>query len=112
EGTPQATGEGLAADMGPAPDAPGFERPARLRDRLATVRKAIERQQMVADRSEDLDVVGLAEDELEASVQVFYVRRGRVVGRKGFVIDKVEDVDRPELVADILEQLYGDSPLG
>src|SRR3954454_1415819 len=42
-------------------------RPPRLRDRLATVRKAIERQQMVADKSEDLDVVGLAEDELEAS---------------------------------------------
>ncbi len=46
---------------------------------------------MVADRTEDLDVIGLAEDELEASVQVFYVRKGRVVGRKGFVVDKVED---------------------
>src|SRR5262249_40582409 len=102
----------LESEMRAASDALEFERAARLRDRLASVRKAIERQQMVADRSEDLDVIGIAEDELEASAQVFYVRRGRVVGRKGFVIDKVEDVDRPELVADILEQLYGDSPLG
>ena len=55
--------------------------------------KAIEKQQMVADRNEDLDVIGIADDELEAAVQVFYVRRGRVVGRKGFIVDKVEDLD-------------------
>src|SRR4051812_26956237 len=85
-----------------------FELAARLRDRLASVRKAIEKQQMVAERSENLDVIGLAEDELEASVQVFYVRRGRVTGRKGFIVDKVEDVDRPALISSILEQLYGE----
>src|SRR5690606_40228735 len=82
------------------------------RGRLASVRKAIERQQMVAERDEDLDVVGIAEDDLEAAVQVFYVRRGRVVGRKGFVIDKVEDLTPGELVGDILEALYDDPPLG
>ena len=69
-----------------------YERAAQLRDRLANVRKAIERQQMVADRDEELDVIGIAEDDLEAAVQVFFVRKGRVVGRKGFVVDKVEDV--------------------
>src|SRR5690554_1621532 len=89
-----------------------LERAARLRDRLATVRKAIERQQMVAERNEDLDVIGIAEDELEAAVQVFFVRRGRVVGRKGFVVDKVEDLAPGELVGDILEELYDDPPLG
>jgi excinuclease ABC subunit C len=89
-----------------------FERAARLRDRLTSVRKAIEKQQMVADRNEDLDVVGIAEDDLEAAVQVFFVRRGRVVGRKGFVVDKVEDVGPGELVGDILEGLYDDPPLG
>ena len=65
---------------------------------------------MVGAKEEDLDVIGFAEDPLEASVQVFYVRRGRVTGRKGLVVDKVEDVDPPELVARILEQLYGDAP--
>ncbi|MPY91807.1 MAG: excinuclease ABC subunit UvrC [Acidimicrobiia bacterium] len=88
-----------------------FERAARLRDRLATVRKAIEKQQIVGDRSEDLDVIGLAEDELEAAVQVFYVRRGRVVGRRGFVLDKVEALSRPQLVGSILEGLYYDEPI-
>jgi excinuclease ABC subunit C len=87
-----------------------FEQAARLRDRLATVRKAIEKQQMVTEKPEDLDVVGITEDELEAAVQVFYVRRGRVVGRKGFVVDKVEDLSRNQLVGSVLEQLYAESP--
>jgi excinuclease ABC subunit C len=83
-----------------------YERAARLRDQLTSVRKAIERQQMVARKEEDFDVIGLADDELEASVQVFLVRRGRVVGRRGLVVDKVEDLDTSQLVARLLEQLY------
>src|SRR3954467_9568874 len=87
-----------------------FERAARLRDRLSSVRKAIEKQAMVTERPEDIDVVGIAEDELEAAVQVFFVRRGRVVGRKGFVVDKVEDVTDAQLVSHIIEGLYTESP--
>ena len=83
---------------------------ARIRDQLGSVRKAIERQQMVASREEDFDLLGIEEDALEASVQVFYVRNGRVVGRKGLVVDKVEDVEPPALVARIVEQLYADAP--
>ncbi len=90
-----------------------FELAARHRDRLMSVRKAIEKQQMVGARSEDFDVIGLVDDELEAAVQVFYVRRGRVMGRRGFIVDKAEDLDRAELVARALERLYfGESPLG
>ncbi|MEX2256371.1 MAG: excinuclease ABC subunit UvrC, partial [Acidimicrobiia bacterium] len=95
--------QGAAAEL-------DYERAARLRDQLASVRKAIERQQMVAAKEEDFDVIGIAEDELEASVQVFFVRRGRVVGRRGLVVDKVEDVDTAGLVERLLEQLYADAP--
>jgi excinuclease ABC subunit C len=102
----------LEGEMHDAAEQLEFERAARLRDRLASVRKAIERQQMVTDRSEDLDLIGLAEDELEAAVQVFYVRRGRVVGRKGMIVDKVEDLTRAQLVGRIVEELYADPPLG
>ncbi len=102
----------LEAEMADAAGRLEFERAARLRDRLGAVRKAIEKQQMVTESAEDLDCFGLAEDELEAAVQVFYVRRGRVVGRKGFIVDKVEDLTRHQLVADILEQHYADPTLG
>jgi excinuclease ABC subunit C len=102
----------LEADMRAAASELEFERAARLRDRLATVRKAIEKQQMVVEGGEDVDVVGIADDDLEASVQVFFVRRGRVVGRKGFVVDKVEDLTGPELVSRVLEGLYYEPTLG
>lgn len=100
----------LETEMAEASAGLEFERAARLRDRLAAVQKVLERQQMVLDRDEDLDVVGVAGDELEASVQVFFVRRGRVVGRKGYVIDRAEDLSDSELVDRILEGLYGDPP--
>ena len=101
----------LEKSMREAADGLDYERAARVRDRLVSVRKAIERQQMVTERSEDIDVIGVAEDDLEAAVQVFFVRKGRVVGRKGFVLDKVEDLSPAQLVANILEQLYGEPTL-
>ena len=100
----------LEAEMAGAAKELEYERAARLRDRLLAVRKAIEKQQMVAERSEDIDVIGIADDELEAAVQVFFVRKGRVVGRKGFVLDKVEELSPGGLVDRILESLYGDDP--
>jgi len=98
--------------MHEASDALEFERAARLRDQIVSVRKAIERQQMVDAKEEDYDAIGIVDDPLEASVQVFLVRKGRVVGRKGIVVDKVEDVTRPELVGRLLELLYGGAVTG
>ena len=93
-----------------ASDNQEYERAARLRDRLAAVNKAIAKQQIVTTAPEDFDVIGIADDELEAAVQVFYVRRGRVVGRKGIMVDKVEELTPGDLVGRIIEQLYYDPP--
>ncbi len=100
----------ITGEMGDAAKALEFEKAARLRDRLESVERAIERQQMVAERGEDLDIIGVSDDELEASVQVFFVRRGRVVGRKGFVLDKVEELSDGALVGRVMESMYGDEP--
>lgn len=100
----------IAERMSEASVAQEYELAARLRDRLTAVRRAMERQQIVADRSEDVDVIGIAHDDLEASVQVFYVRHGRVVGRRGFIVDKVEPLGEAELIDRVLEELYGEEP--
>ena len=100
----------LEEKMKSAADELEFELAARTRDRLGAVRRAIEKQQMVADTNDDLDVIGVTDDELEAAVQVFYVRRGRVVGRKGFILDKVLPITDTELTERILEELYFDEP--
>ena len=100
----------LEAEMTQAAAEMEFEQAARLRDRLATVRRAIERQQMVGDTNEDVDVIGVHEDDLEAAAQVFFVRRGRVVGRLGFILDKVMDLSPDQTMSAVLEQVYGDAP--
>ncbi len=103
---------GLEAEMREASAALEFERASVLRDKLDAVRAADAVRQMELDRPEDLDVLGLAEDELEAAVQVFHVRSGKVVGRSALFVDKVEDLTPAELVARILVDLYADAPAG
>ena len=93
-----------------ASEATDFERAAKIRDRLAAIHQVLEKQQMVGVQEDDMDVIGIAQDEITAAVQIFFVRKGRVIGRNGFVLDKVEDVS-PELLVDrILENVYGDEP--
>lgn len=111
DGDTQPVIDKLETEMAGAATDLEFEKAARIRDRLATVRKAVEKQQMVADRSEDLDVVGIAQDDLEASVFVFHVRRGRVMGRRSFVLDKAEPLDDHELIDNVLERLYDEIPV-
>lgn len=100
----------LEEDMKVAASDLDFEKAARVRDRLVAVRKAVEKQQMVSENADEYDVFALSGDELEASVQVFYVRRGRVVGRKGFMVDKVEDLNDAQFMQQMLEQHYADIP--
>ncbi|MGI8531499.1 MAG: excinuclease ABC subunit UvrC [Geodermatophilaceae bacterium] len=98
----------LDAEMRAAAGAEEFERAARLRDDVGALRQAMEKQAVVFGDGTDADVVAFAQDELEAAVQVFHVRGGRVRGQRGWVVDKVEDVGTPDLVEQFLSQVYGE----
>ena len=111
DGETQPVIDKLEREMADAAEELEFEKAARIRDRLATVRKAIEKQQMVADGNENLDVIGLADDDLEASVFVFHVRRGRVTGRRSIILDKAEPLTEAELVDKVLEAVYDEPPV-
>ncbi len=100
----------LEAEMKEAARLEEFERAARLRDDLRALERAIEKQAVVLGDGTDCDVIALAEDQLEAAVQIFYVRGGRVRGQRGWVLDKVEDVTPAGLVEHFLCQVYGDTP--
>ena len=87
-----------------------FEEAARLRDRIGAIDRALEHQVMVGERGDDFDVVALCDSDLEASVHVFYARKGRVLGNNGYVIDKSEPLDSGELMRRVLVDLYADEP--
>ena len=98
----------LEAQMREAAAAEEFERAARLRDDIKALQRALEKQAVVLGDGTDCDVIALAEDQLEAAAQIFYIRGGRVRGQRGWVVDKVEDVTTEELVEHFLGQVYGD----
>ncbi|ASR36871.1 excinuclease ABC subunit C [Prauserella marina] len=98
----------LEKEMAAASQSLEFERAARLRDDLGALRRAMEKQAVVFGDGTDADVIAFAHDDLEAAVQVFHVRGGRVRGQRGWVIDKVEDMDVRALVAQFLSQFYAE----
>jgi excinuclease ABC subunit C len=98
----------LEQQMAEAADQQDYERAARLRDDVGAMRKALEKQAVVLADGTDADVIGLVEDGLEAALQVFHVRGGRIRGQHGYVVDKVEDVSTGELVGQFLTQVYGE----
>lgn len=88
-----------------------FERAAVLRDQLAALRQATERNAIVLGDGTDADVVALAEDPLEVAVQVFHVRDGRIRGERGWVAERSDDGDTGELLEQFLLQLYAEEAI-
>ena len=105
--------EDLLSHMKIASKEQDYERAARYRDRLFNVQKAAEKQVMVGTRSEDFDVVTYVDDEFEAAAHAFFVRNGRVLGQRSFILDKAENLPTGVLQSRILEKLYIEAnPLG
>lgn len=101
----------MEREMAQAAEELDFERAARLRDNIGALKRALEKQTVVFGDGTDADVVAFADDELEAAVQVFHVRGGRVRGQRGWIVEKSGDPEDPgqgHLVEQFLTQFYGD----
>lgn len=105
-GDTQEVVEELTGKMAAAADSHEFELAARLRDRISDVTRATEEQRIIGASQEDYDVIGVHDDELSASIQVFFIRKGRVTGQRGFIVDKVESLSHAQLVSKAMSQLY------
>lgn len=99
----------LTKDMSRAAESQEYERAAVLRDSLAALRQASERNAIVLPDRTDADVVAMVADPLEVAVQVFHVRAGRVQGERGWVADRTDDAEDADLVQAFLLQLYSES---
>src|SRR3954464_7677735 len=101
----------MEREMTAAAEQLDFERAARLRDNISALKRALEKQTVVFGDGTDADVVAFADDELEAAVQVFHVRGGRVRGQRGWIVEKSGEPGEScigQLVEQFLTQFYGD----
>ena len=105
EGDTETTLEDLERQMAAEAEKLNFEAAARIRDQLTSVRRALEKQTMVTGRAEDFVAVHYHDDDLESAFQAFFVKAGRVVGRKGWTADKVESMTSAELTGRFLLEL-------
>jgi excinuclease ABC subunit C len=85
-----------------------YEAAARLRDQLEAARRATAKQQVVWPQPVDLDALALHDDELEAAAHVFVVRGGRLVGQRGWIVEKSAGMTTAELVTSCLVAFYED----
>jgi excinuclease ABC subunit C len=104
--------EGVLTDlevrMWEASERQEFELAARHRDRIDDVRRAMLRQEVVTERPEDFDLIAFHGDDLESAFQILHVRRGRLVGRMGTIVDRVEELTDSELMGRVIRELYGE----
>ncbi len=99
----------LRSEMASAAAQQEYERAARLRDDIAALERALEKNAVVLPDGTDADVVAVADDPLEVAIQVFHVRGGRVRGQRGWVADRTDDAGTGELVERFLLQLYAEA---
>lgn len=99
---------GLTRSMQKASKDLDFEKAARLRDQIAMLDTVIEQNAVAFASNVDVDVFGVASDELEASVHAFFVRSGAIRGERNWSVERVEDVSDSELISDLLVQVYSD----
>ncbi|REK11040.1 MAG: excinuclease ABC subunit UvrC [Actinobacteria bacterium] len=109
EGDTEGVLSDLQDQMWAASNRQEFELAARHRDRIEDVRRAMLRQEVVTERKENFDLISFHGDELESAFQILYVRQGRVVGRKGTVVDRVEELTDNELMGRVIRELYGEA---
>ena len=106
EGDSDGVERDLQAAMERAAEDMRFERAAVLRDQLRAIASVSERQKVVSNRNEDADVVALAYDKGEAWVELFRVRRGKLIGRDHFVMEGGEAEDEAALIEQFVQQFY------
>jgi len=96
----------LTTDMEQAATEEKYERAAVVRDRIQALNTVRERQKIISTDQEDQDIAGLARQGSEACVQIFFVRRGRLLGRESFFLDRLTGVPDGEILSAFLRQFY------
>ena len=110
EGNSKEIVNSLKKEMNSASKRQQYEKAATTRDKILNIEKVLEKQQMVLAEDQNIDVFGISGDQIEASVQIFYIRKGRVLGRKGLVVDRIDGAENSELAKHLIVDHYSTDP--
>lgn len=99
----------LENDMQAASEALEFERAALLRDKISAIHRLEERQKIISERQSDEDVIGFYRQGNKTYSEVFFIRRGRLLGRRSTVLDKTADIEDGALCSEFLKQFYAET---
>ena len=105
-GKQQEVIEKLTRDMYEASEKMDFERAADLRDKIQSIQKVSEKQKIISATLTDQDIIGFAQNEEGACVQIFFIRSGKLIGREHFMIDNVAGLEAKEMIATFVKQFY------
>lgn len=100
----------LEGKMQEAAETMEFEEAARYRDLYNSVKSVAQKQKITDSAGEDRDIIALSKDDMDAVVQVFFVRDGRLIGREHFYMMRVSGCGREQILEDFVKQFYAGTP--
>lgn len=110
QGREESMLEELRSEMESAAEQLDFEKAAKIRDQISGIESVLQRQKVLTTDGVDQDVIALVKDERGAAIQMLYIRGGKLLGQKQYILDGANDVPTGEAVGEFLKQYYADAP--
>lgn len=110
QGREEAMVADLKKEMNQAAEELDFERAARIRDQIGALENVLQKQKVLTDDKTDQDVIAVVKDERGAAIQMLYVRGGKLIGQRQFILDGASEAPPQEAVQEFVKQYYSDAP--
>lgn len=101
----------LEEEMNSASQNMQYEKAAYLRDKKIAIERISERQKVSNISENDIDVIGLARSDTKVCIEIFFVRRSKMIGREQFFLNELIDEDSKEIISSFIKQYYLDRPI-
>lgn len=87
-----------------------FEKAAYLRDKMMAIKRISEKQRVSNISENNIDVIGIAKNDLEVCIEIFFVRGSKMVGREYYFFQDLVDMSDNEILSGFIKQYYMDNP--
>ncbi len=88
-----------------------YEKAAYLRDKKIAIERISEKQKVSNISENDIDVIGLARNETKVCIEIFFVRKSKMIGREHFFLNDLADEESKEIISGFIKQYYMDRPI-